>query len=208
MALNSNALVDLNSAKLFVKIPTSVTSQDSLMEGFINEASDLIEKYCNRKFRQKTITEVYDGGRTSEILLHQWPVTNVVNLWEDSEKLFPTETLIDPSDYRIVTDQDQEGISIEKLSGVFARGKGTVKVEYTFGYNDFSDVPSGLALACKRLIGYYFKQQQNEDFTETNKSKGDENVTLIDGIPLAVTNILDNYKRLEMLGYPDPVRNL
>jgi uncharacterized phiE125 gp8 family phage protein len=206
--LNANALVELDSLKGYVKVPLAETSLDELLRDFINEASSLIENYCNRKFRQLTYTQYLNGARTTELLLGQWPVSAINNLYIDNLRVFGADTLIDPAEYTIGVDEKDEGILVELYEQVFPQGRKNVKIEYVAGYNAFSDVPADLQLACKRTAAYYFEQQQNEDFTETNKSKGDENVTLIDGLPKSAALILENYVRLEMLAPPDPVRNL
>jgi len=206
--LNDNALVTLDIVKGFLKIPSAVVSEDDLVRDFINEISSLIESYCQRKFRGRSYSERYDGARTPELMLKQWPIVAIVNMWEDSSRAFLVETLVDPANYHVLEDTNGDGITIERFDHAFSQGRSTVKVEYTAGYDAFEDVPGDLQLAAKRTIAYYWKQQQNEDFNETNKSKGDENVTLIDGIPKAASLILDNYKRWEMQAQPDPVRNM
>lgn len=205
MALKSNALVALEPTKAYVKEFSA--SNDSLIEDFINECSSLIERYCNRKFREDTYIELYDGARTNEIMLTQWPVNQIVSIHEDANRVFGPDTLLDASTYFLRSDEMQEDFMIYRTDQIFARGKATVRIEYRAGYAAYTDVPADLQLACKRTVGYYFKQQQNKDLTETNISKGDENITLIDGLPNAVKVLLDPHKRFEILAPPSPVRN-
>jgi len=206
--LNANALVDLDITKNYLGIPLAETSQDELVRDFINESSSLVESYCNRLFREKTVTERFNGARTNEIILKQWPVTSVTSVHIDSARLFPVGSLVDASDYELAENEKAEGISVEIFSQVFPQGRKNIKIVYTYGYALFTDVPGDLQLACKRTVAYYWQQQQNRDFTEIEKSKREEDITLIDGIPKAASVILENYKRLEMLGSPDSVRNL
>jgi hypothetical protein len=206
--LNSNALVDLDPAKTYLKIPLADDSMDELVKDFINEVSDLIERYCNRRFRSDTVVEIHDGGRTNQLLLKQWPVSAVVSLHEDANRVFGADSLIDASQYALRDDDTGEDYYLQRYDSIFSQGVGTIRVEYTFGYVAFTDVPGALQLATKRTIGYYWKQQQNEDFVLSNKSKGDENITLIDGIPKAATQILDPFVRMELAGPTNPIRNL
>jgi hypothetical protein len=208
MALNSNALVELDPTKIFLKIPLAETSQDTLVENFINEISDLIEDYCRRKFRAQQIVDIYDGGRTREILLYQWPVNSIVSVHEDLNRVFDADSLLDASTYTVRQDEMQEGFYLQRHDVVFTRGTATVRVEYTFGYPDFADVPGALQLATKRAVAYFYTQQQNADFTVSNKSKGDENITLIDGLPKSATVLLSSFVRLEAPGPVNPIRNL
>jgi len=205
--LNANALVDLDPTKIYLNIPLAETSQDDLIRDFINEASSLIESYCNRKFREQTITELRNGGRTYEIVLNQWPVSSITSVHEDSSRVFGVNTLLDSTEYMIGENERAEGFTVEKFNSVFAQGRKIIQIIYTFGYALYTDVPSDIQLACKRTAAYYFKQQQNQDFIEIEKSKGNEDIVLIDGLPKSASLILDNYRRLEMLGTPDSVRN-
>jgi hypothetical protein len=125
----------------------------------------------------------------------------------DLDRVFGADTLVPATAYQIGKFDNGDGYTVERFDTNFPRGRKIVKVEYVAGYL-LANVPGDLQLATKRTIGYYWKQQQNLDFSETNKSKGDENITLIDGIPVAASLILDNYKRLEMSGDANAMYNL
>lgn len=206
--LNANALVSLDSFKAYAKEYTSDVAIEAFLRDFINEASQLCESYCNRFFRQRSITEQFNGANSYEHLLCQWPVTNITSVHIDSSRVFGASTLVDPSKYLIGVNEKGEGISIELLTQRFPRGRKNIKIVFDMGYLDIVDVPADLQLACKRTASYYYKQQQNEDFIETAKSKGGENITLIDGLPKSAAEILDKYVRMEIMGDPDPVLNL
>ena len=60
MALNLNALATMAMAKMFLKIPQSETSQDLLIEHFINTASDYLERETSRYLKlRSSITEYF-----------------------------------------------------------------------------------------------------------------------------------------------------
>lgn len=208
LTLKANALIDLDTFKAYAKEYSADADAENLLRDFINEASQLIESYCNRFFKQRTITENLNGGGSYELMLCQWPVTAITSLYIDSTRSFGAETLVDPSEYVIGVNEKGEGVTVELLGSRFPRGRKNVKIVFDMGYLTLDDVPSDLQLACKRTAAYYYKQQQNEDFIETAKSKGGENITLIDGIPESATQLLESYVRLEILGDPDPVYNL
>jgi hypothetical protein len=208
MALNSNALVELAPTKIYLGIPSAETSQDDLVEGFINSCSTLCEKYCNRIFRQVEHTERFNGVGITEILLSHWPISSVTSVHVDEQRAFGAENLLDPSNYEIFADEAGENFILERFDAIFARGRKNVKVVYVSGYDTFDDVPDDLQLACKICIGFYYEQQQQKNWTFSNKSKGDENITLVQGIPESARVILDNYKRAEMIAPVEPVRNL
>lgn len=207
LTLNANALVDLDTFKGYVKVPLLTTTEDALLRDFINEASALCESYCGRKFRENTYTEVRNGSKTPELILKQWPVTSIVSVAIDPDRVFPISTVLDPSEYTLTEDTNGEGIIVELYNQIFPVGRKVVQIVYVAGYALFADVPGDLQLACKRVAAYYYKQQQQEDFHATEKTKDRETVKLIDGIPEAVTQLLNRYVRLEMEGDVNPTRN-
>lgn len=207
MALNPNALVTLADGKEYVGIPALETSKDSLIEKFINSASERCERYCNRKFTTDTYTEYRDGSRTIEILLHQWPVTSITELNPDPERKWLSTTQLAASVIQIFSDQDGDGIGVRRTDGfIFPRGAGIIKVVYIAGYAAFG-APSDLQEACKITLAYYYTKQQNRDWATSTKSKGDEDISIVQGLPTDATQILDDYKRLEIPGEPYPVVN-
>lgn len=208
MALNSNALVSLAETKVYLGIPSGETSQDSLVEGFINACSFLVEKYCNRKFIQGTYTERYNGVGVTEIQLNQWPITSITSIHVDSRRSFGSDTLIDASNYEVFDDENAEGFVVERFDSTFPRGRKNVQVVYVAGYADIDSVPNDLKLGTKIAIAFYYEQQQQKNWTFSNKQKVDENITLVQGLPESSTLILDNYKRTEMIAPVEPIRNL
>jgi len=208
LVLNSNAMVDLDSFKVYAKEYTTEVNSLALLRDFINEASQLCESYCNRFFRERTITQIISGGSTYEIMLNQWPINSIDEVYFDAKHVFDASSLVPASSYIVGENEKGEGISIEMLAGRFPRGRKNIKIVYKAGYPNIADLPADLQLACKRTAAYYYKQQQNEDFIENAKSKGGENITLIDGLPLSASLLLDPHVRMEVLGGTDPVRNL
>lgn len=206
MALNTNALVSLADFKAFVKVPTAETSMDALLEGFINSVSQRIETYCRRKFRQLTHTEHHDGGRVNLVLLRQWPVNTVTSLHCSSERVWDSTSLIAATNYQIVKDEQGEGIAIERFDGTFPNGQKNIQVVYIAGYSALSDVPADLQLAAKIAAAFWYIKQQNMDWTQSTVAKGDENITIVQGIPKDARELLEDYRRME--GALDgPVRN-
>jgi len=208
MALNPNALLELAPAKIYLGIPLAELSQDDLIEGFINECSTLIENYCNRQFRQVTHTERFDGVSVTEILMNQWPISSITSVHVDSKRAFGVDTLVDPSNYELFQDERGESILVQRFDQAFPRGNKNVKIIYTAGYSAFADVPSDIQLATKITVAFYYQQQQQKNWSYSNKQKADENITLVQGIPESAVLILENYKRVEMVGPVEPVRNV
>jgi len=208
MALNANALIELAPTKIYLGIPSTETSQDTLVEGFINSCSSLSENYCNRKFREVEHTERFNGVGITEILLSHWPINSITSIHVDDKRQFGVDNLLDPSNYEVFNDETGDGFIVERFDAIFPRARKNIQVIYKAGYVAFDDVPADLQLACKIAVAFYYEQQQQKNWTFSNKSKGEENITLIQGLPESSTLILDNYKRAEMIAPVEPIRNL
>jgi len=207
MALAANALIEKDPTKIWLGIPLAEISLDDLVEDIINHCSTLIESYCNRKFIQQTFTERHNGSGTTELLVNQWPINSITSLHVDAGREFTSETLIDPSNYEYFSNEQDEGYVIERFSETFPRGRKNIQIVYAAGYPTFADVPSDLQMGCKIAVAFYYQHQQQQDWTMSTKSKGEENIVLIQGLPESSVNLLNSYKRLEILAPPDPVRN-
>lgn len=50
----------------------------------INEASEWVQDYCQRRFGEQTITETVRGKNRTRLLLQEWPIATIDSLtWED-----------------------------------------------------------------------------------------------------------------------------
>jgi len=197
MALASLALITVEKFKFYAKVLQSETSRTTEYEEIINESSQLIETYCGRFFREKTIIQKVDGDRGNYILTDQQNVTSVTSIHIDSARVFDANTLVDASLYDIDLDERQEGIGIVLLDSNFPGGTRNIRLEYLAGYPAITDVPADIQLACKITAAYYYYISENREFVSSSKSKGDETISIIQGIPERATLILDNYKRLK-----------
>lgn len=209
MALNANALVQLAPMRVFLGVPTATVDAnlDALIEDFINSTSAMAESFCNRNLRSQTYTEYYDGGQTSEILINNWPIVSITSIHISSARVFDATTLLVSTSYDSAPNEIGEKVLIDRFDGVFPKGKRNVKIVYVAGYASFSDVPADLVLAVKIAVAYYYLRQQQKDWTMTTKNKGDENISLVQGLPESSRQILDRYKRLEMLAPTNSLSN-
>jgi hypothetical protein len=213
MALNSNALVTLAKMRIFLGIPVAVVDADldTLIEDFINSASERCEIFCNRKFISQTHLELHDGDRTKQLIMHQWPVRSFSRVNFDSSGEFVAGDDEDNTGYFLFQDERGDSIGLQRKSGTFPRGEYNVLVEYLSGYDDITvgsptlPIPADLAEACKIIVAYWYQINQNKDYTTAAKSKGDENVTIEKAIPRLAIEILEDYKRLEIPGTSIPL---
>jgi len=192
MALNSNALTTLVTAKAWLPIPISETSMDSIVELCINAASERIEREVDRKLASQSFIEYHHGTGQNVILCRQWPVTAVSEVKFDSTGSFSDpSTIVDTSRYTVGDDQT----AIVMINGyIVPKGYQNIKLTYTAGY---ATIPSDLEMACLWLVRYYFSMRQNQMIGKTTSSKGDESSSWTQAMPEEIREILAKYKRTE-----------
>lgn len=134
-------LTTLAHVKEVLKIPTAVTTDDDLIQNLITRISDDIEKTCGRSFHSATFTEYYNGDGGNRLLLNNYPISSITSLYDDTDRNYGSDTLIDSGDY--ISD-DAAGMVILD-GGLFAEGLKNIKITYVAGY---STIPSDLERAC------------------------------------------------------------
>lgn len=199
MALKANAIINVADAKLFLTIPTVETSFDSILENFINECSEMIERYCGRIFIKKTLTEKYSGNGSRQIMTRNWPIAGITSIHDSLERVFDSSSLVASSNYEAIKNEMYESYLIERYDRKFSNGRQNIQIVYDAGY-EASNLPSDIKLACKISVAFYYTKQQQKDWTQAVKSKGDENISIIQGLPKSAVDILNIHKRLEVLG--------
>lgn len=201
MALNANALTTLNMAKTYLKIPLAETSQDALVEFFINAASELIERETDRKLKAQSVVDTLHGRSSNMVMLSQWPVNSITELRIDNSSDFTeSSTLIDADEYRIGDDKN----TLVILSQTFPKGYNNIRVTFNAGY---STIPSDLEHSCLWMVFYYHKMRIAEDIGRSSRSKGDESTSMIQEAPAEVKNTILRYKRTEFPIANAPVWN-
>lgn len=191
MALNANALTTLAFAKTYLKIPTAEVSQDSIVEFWINAASDYLETATDRKFKSQSFTEIQHGRATNILILKHFPVTAITSFYTDSTgKYSGDQELVDLADYSI--GEDQNCLIYNRY---FPRGYNNLKITYTAGY---ATIPSDLENACLWMVTYYHKMRESGDIGRTSKGKGDESINILQEAPQDVKNTIMRYKRVDI----------
>jgi hypothetical protein len=191
MALNANALTTVATMKSHLAITSSL--EDTRLELFINAASEVLEKYCDRKFKSATYTEIHSGSGNNILMPLQYPLISITELrirtdfstlWTDAT------TLIASTEYAIIDDSQSV-----QYNGAIARGFGNVRLIYVAG---FATIPSDLELACIWAAEWFFKHRERGDMGRTTKSKSDESVGILASMPPMVLEIASAYKRTEL----------
>jgi hypothetical protein len=61
-------------------VPNFPSSDNGVLQDCIDAASDVIERWCNRTFAVTTYDELYDGTGSMNLLLNNYPITQVLRV--------------------------------------------------------------------------------------------------------------------------------
>jgi hypothetical protein len=206
MALNANAIVTLAEAKQQLNIVTSNTTEDSVIEAMINEISDAVEYYTQRKiFAQSVTNEIRDGDGTNVIYPKYYPLIQL------STASSPTSAnILAAVQYRdtpdsawtdIETDTDHIFYDttlpyIELYDLVFPIGRRNIRLNYKAGY---STVPGDIKQVVLEKIQMRWKESLphggwlGQSNTNQSEAGGSSSATLRE-LDKRWNEILDRYR--------------
>lgn len=167
MALDTtNALVSLAEAKTFLKI--SASSEDSVIEDFINRASIWANDYTGRRLKSRSNSDVYDGDGSDILLLRDYPV-NAVTLFQIVDEPVP---LIIYEDFSL---NAENGIIKTKNGRMITKGFQNVDITYTAGY---TTAPETVKEAVLLYVGHLYRRQYaDQKFGVQSETVGDRTTT-------------------------------
>lgn len=105
-------------------------SQDILVMGLLNASTQAIINYLHRDPRQGTYIEYYNGTQSNQILVNNYPISNVISIAISPYAGSPTSNIINPS--YIFWDDD----IIYRGDSIFPRGNKNIGINYTAGLFD------------------------------------------------------------------------
>lgn len=205
--LYSYALTSVADVKELLGIDSGDSSKNNLITRKINQATDMIESYCNlpynHHFKEATYTnETYEGNGSDTLFLKMSPVTAVGSFGYRNTTLNEDSfTSIDTQDYFI----DEDTGTLALLFDTWG-GWGAYRVTYTAG---FSTIPSDLAEAAAMLAANLVGSQQSLSTGQAVQSirEGQRQITyaepgqnstdsLIE--QLGIDDILNRYTRISL----------
>jgi len=183
-------LVTLEELKKRLKISSSDSTYDDLLNSIITGASSLITTYCGRDFVGTTTTTEYfdiDSAHTSLIRLSYIPVIEVIEVVDNGD-------IIDEDYYYVY--KEVGIIKTDPDEFVFTEGLQTIEVTYSYGYESVPDAIKEVALV---LCCSMFNKAGSEGISA--ESMGDYSVTYRDPFYIRystewnlVKDVLDKYK--------------
>lgn len=196
------SLTTVARAKTFMGVVGG--GDDTLIERLIDSATNWIENYCDRRFKQTAYTnELYDGTDGESLLTLNFPIstTATFKLEERAGNLsnsgFDT---IDSSLYHI----DYNAGLIKIVDGKFYEYPNHYRLTYTAGYNYdnaasfLSDVGAAdLEFACWKLVSTIYHNRKLSGNVDS-ESIGDYSVTFSQTTfaDKELMDIFDRYKRV------------
>lgn len=189
MPLHSYALTTLANVKEALGITGN--TEDALLTNLINRATDIIERYCNRRFAETTYTNEEVNGMGSYILnLKHYPITSLTAVERRTgDFASPNWDALENDMYKMLDDEGQI-----YYAGGFTEGVRNYRVSYVAGY---STIPTDLEQACIMLISYIKNQtktsgMKSETLGEYSYTKDDDlNATIKN---LGLDEVLDMYR--------------
>lgn len=167
MAVSAYAIPTLAQVKNFLNIGVSATdtTQDTVLEGWIDQCSYEIETYCNRKFAvQSVASEIHDGDSSNILYPKYSPVTQIstVTTPADADKLAAIQyrTSPDGSWTNLLTNvnnifTDLDWLYIKLYGTVFPAGERNILVSYKAGY---STLPGDIVRVAIEMVAMYWKR--------------------------------------------------
>lgn len=199
------ALCVVADVKELLGIDAGDTSKDNLITRKINQATEMIERYTGRRFKETTYTnEEYDATGIDQLILRQRPVTAISGIGSrDTSSNISDFDTIDSQNYFY----DGNAGIVEGIYS-FIGGYNRYRVTYTAGYSAISwpdALPADLREACA-LLAAYFTQNPVTGQGVKSKSEGQRSVTYFDSSPsrtifeqLGIDEILDSYSNYPIL---------
>ncbi len=194
MALDtSNALVSLAEAKTFLKI--SASSEDSVIEDFINRASIWANDYTGRRLKSRSNSDVYDGDGSDLLLLRDYPLVSIVDLRIDDGSYEGAPPQTTSEDYTLNL---PSGLIKLKNGVLFVKGFQNVDITYTAGY---TTAPETVKEAVLLYVGHLYRRQYaDQKFGVQSETVGDRTTTYgSDDIIPKAKSLLNPYRSERVL---------
>lgn len=146
--LLSYALTSVADVKELLGIDSGDSTKDNLIIRKINQATTLIENYCQRRFASTVYTDVeYDSPDSDTLVLSQRPVTSFTSLGvRDGPENLSSWSTVETQDYFVDT-----AAGILKLNFNTYGAWNRYRVTYTAGY---TTIPADLGEAAATLAAY------------------------------------------------------
>lgn len=187
---DSYALVSLSAAK--VALGVIGVAEDTAIQDFIDRASDVIARHCNRVFALETVTEQFRLNlHRVELLLSRYPVAEITSIIEDG-------TTLASVDYEI-----------DQANGVLSRlykdhrcwwPLSKTVVTYSAGFQ-LTKMPPALQQACLQLVKAYYIGADRDPLVRSESVTPMSSASYFGGdvehLPPDVRGLLKQYRKIK-----------
>lgn len=151
------AFFDYTDVKLELNIAKHVAEYDELLNIMSVAVLDLFDQKTGRTWASSSYEEKHNAdGYTKRFQLDNYPVTEVTAVYDDPDRDFTSDTLLDTNDYTY--DPDAGILYTEYPLTKSFRG---VRIDYTAGYTD-SNFPSSFKRILVRQAAHWYNQATNQ----------------------------------------------
>jgi hypothetical protein len=155
----TNGYTTLANVKGRLRISTTDTADDAVLETFIDQASRLIDRIANRTFYARTETHTYDVPWGRELMLMDDDLLTITTLSNgDGVAIANTEYKLLPRNitpkYAIVLNESSLVVWEEDVNG---NNEGVISIVGTWGYS--ATTPDDIRGACEEIVTGYYKHR-------------------------------------------------
>jgi len=165
---------------------------DLLLEELINSVTDFMERYCGRRFKKTTYTDLLvDGNGTRYLFLDNYPIISVTSIYR--HYVFATDDLFDSDYYKVY---ENEGYVYRGMKWPY--GQKNIKITYEAGYDFATGIPAELEYLCNSLVKMRFNSEGKAGIK--SEKMGNYSVTYSDeSIPSDIKIKLNQWRRLSVV---------
>jgi hypothetical protein len=198
-------IIVLNDAKSWIGIDLADTSQDFRLQIMIDAVDKVIKDHCEAAFSpQVVVGEILDGTRSDILVTKNSPIISVQQIKTDVTGAIEGNVM-DPSEYYASED------SITLRWRVTPKGRGTVKVDYTWGY---AEIPAPVKQAALLAVEAMYNRKNRNSIGISSRSKEREAESYpaawdgVSGLPKEAMSLLTPYRSVEFPVINTPQRNV
>lgn len=162
------------ACKAFRSIEPENQEHDAELARLILAVQEWLERECQRKFEQATVTEYYSGCHWRElIMVARPPIASIANIWDDLLRVYATP--IPVSSYVVpAVDSEDSKAGIVRLDRLrFQDGIQNIKITYAGG---FATIPTDLEQAAIEMVWAAREKGLNNLVGVRSRSVADGNV--------------------------------
>lgn len=201
------AFCTLDDIKSWLGIDLAETKYDSTLTIIRDSVETSVIEYTENNFELNSVQEVRDSNQSDVIVPDNAPIDSVTAVYFNVNTDGTGGSLIDPENYQVRENKIH-------LRGVISpRGRSTVRVDYTYGYNG---VPADVKHAILLSVDAEFRRKGRKDIGTVSRSKKDESETFRSstsgwdsktGLPKEAVFKLNPYRVFEFPTQPIATRN-